>query len=446
MVRRARDAAIALLGLASACSRPPAEPTPREAAPLPPQRAKTGAPPPASRPADAGLRDRPTRRRPEGPLNVVLILVDSMRADMPWAGYPRDVAPTLTEMEKESVSYTRAHSISSYTAKSLGGLLSGKYPSSLPRTSHFFTSYSNETLFFPEVLEQAGVRSLAVHGHTYMGGKRNKGLAQGFHTWQLVRGLHWEMPKREWDVTSHKITPLATKLLDAVPADRRFFLYVHYMDPHHGYQNHAGSKRWGDRPRDRYDAEMFYTDGWLKKLVDHLRARADWSETVVVVSADHGDAFGEHGQTRHAFTLWETVTHVPLFFYNLPGAPARRIDEPRSHIDLAPTILDLMGAPPSPDLVGESLVGELYGAEPTRRPVLLDLPKDDTNPELRAVIDGDHKLIVSGKGFRRQLFNLAEDPGELVDLARKDPAKLEHMKGVFEATWGKVPFVRRGAL
>jgi choline-sulfatase len=382
----------------------------------------------------------PSTARPAGPFNVVLILVDSMRADMPWAGYPRPIAPVLTELEKQCTSYTRAYSISSVTAKSIGGLLGAKYPSTLKRNGFFDTTYSRDNVFFPELLADRKITVLGAHAHTYMGGPGNKGLDQGFKAWRLVKGLTYDM-RHDRDVTSQKLTPLAIEMLGTVPADSNFFLYAHYMDPHHDYVAHKEAPDFGKKARDIYDQEVFYTDLWIGKLLDHLKAQPYWEKTVVIVSADHGEAFGEHGQYRHAFEIWNSLTHVPLFI-RVPGGNARRIEVPRSHIDLPATILELMGVEQNADYPGKSLVPELYGAAPEARPVLLDLPADNSNPERRAVIDGRYKLLVFGSDQRFDLYDLENDPGELKNLARDDPETLARMKALYEKTWGKIARIK----
>jgi arylsulfatase A-like enzyme len=368
----------------------------------------------------------------------LLILVDSMRADMPWAGYERPIAPNLTELEKQSVSYTRGYSVSSYTAKSVAALLAGKYPSALKRSGYFFTKYPDANLFFPELLTAASVHTFSAQAHAYM--KRGSGLDQGFAEWQVVSGITFDA-QTDNHVTSHKLTPLAIELLERAPKDKRFFAYLHYMDPHDQYVKHAEAPNFGNKLRDRYDQEVFYTDLWIGKLLDYCRKQPWWDKTVVVVSADHGEAFGEHNMHRHAFELWNVLTHVPLFL-RVPGAAPRRIDEPRSHIDLAPTILELTGVSAEHDFVGQSLVPELFGEAPARRPVLLDLPADSNNPERRALIDGDHKLLVFGNGWRFDLFDLKQDPAEKNDLDKTEPERLAEMKALYQSLWSKVPSVK----
>jgi arylsulfatase A-like enzyme len=271
--------------------------------------------------------------------------------------------------------------------------------------------------------------------------KPGNGLDQGFENWKVVEGISFDS-KTDNHVTSHKLTPLAIEMLTAVPRGKRFFMYLHYMDPHDQYMSHQEAPKFGNKPRDRYDQEMFYTDLWIGKLIEHCKKQPWWEDTAVVVSADHGEAFGEHKMARHAFELWDMLTQVPLFV-RLPGVEARRIDVPRGHIDLAPTLLELTGVSAEHDFVGKSLVPELYGAEkPEPRPVVLDLPADSNNPERHALVFGDYKLLVFERGWRKDLYNLAEDPGETTDLAKKEPEKFSEMVALWEKTWAGIAKVK----
>src|SRR3954469_15081676 len=108
--------------------------------------------------------------RPPGPasnLNVLLITIDALRADMPWAGYPRPIAPRLTALEQRAVSYTHAYALSSYTSMSLGGMLGGRYPGEMKRDGYFFGTYHPSNVMFPELLQAAGIKTLSAHAHLY---------------------------------------------------------------------------------------------------------------------------------------------------------------------------------------------------------------------------------------------------------------------------------------
>ncbi|MEO7112543.1 MAG: sulfatase-like hydrolase/transferase, partial [Polyangiaceae bacterium] len=123
-----------------------------------------------------------------GPYNILFITIDSMRADMPWAGYPRAIAPNLTALAARSTVYTHAYSISSYTSKSVAGMLSGKYPSELARTGVFFTKYDASNTFMCETLEKQAIPCVAAEAHAYLK-PGYAGLDQGFHSWKIVDGL-----------------------------------------------------------------------------------------------------------------------------------------------------------------------------------------------------------------------------------------------------------------
>jgi choline-sulfatase len=377
---------------------------------------------------------------PPGPLNVILLSIDSMRQDMPWNGYPKPIAPNLTRLAEESVVYSHAYSVSSYTAKSVAAFMASRYPSSLYRSGYFFTDYAKSNVFVGEALKDHGIRTMGIHSHLYFG--RGKQLDQGFDVWEMVPGISFDATTDK-NVTSNKMTDLGIKVLgDPANTGKPFFAWLHYMDPHDEYNKHEESPDFGKGNRARYDSEVFFTDLHVGRLLEFAKKQAWWDKTAVIVTADHGEAFGEHGMYKHAFWLWEVLTRVPLVVH-APGASPARIDAKRSHVDLAPTILDLGGvkdAPPS--FVGKSLVPEIYGSEKPgdRDPIVLDLPEDSHNPEIRAILLGSLKLIMYD-GSRSELYDLAADPDELHDLAKTEPEKLAQMKAAEALARSKIPFV-----
>jgi len=366
----------------------------------------------------------PAPRRPE-PLNVILLTVDSLRIDVPWLGYERPIAPNLTALARDSVVYTNAYAASSYTAKSVATMLSGRFASSLYRDGRFFTRYAPSNRFLAEILGERGIRTLAWHGHSYFG--RKSGFEQGFDEWRLVPGLRFD-PETDNDVTSDKMTALGRELLEAsANTGRQFFAWAHYMDPHDQYLLHPEAPVFGKKARDRYDAEIWFTDHHLGKLLEWARTQPWWEKTAIIVTADHGEAFGEHEMYKHAFELWEVLVRVPLFVH-APGVKARKIEERRSHVDLAPTILELMGIESPREFQGRSLGPELFGGAPDRRePILCELAEDSHNPPRRAAIQGDFKLIEFERG-RTALYDLSKDPGERENLEKGRPAELAAMK------------------
>jgi choline-sulfatase len=423
----------------AACSKAPGDHPPPATSSASAGSARSAAPPgllPPDPSASAATPSAGTPRRP--PRNVLLLTVDSLRTDVPWQGYGRPIAPNLTALSERAAIYSRAYAGSSYTAKSVATFLSGRYPSTLYRDGRFFTRYAEGNRFLAELLAERGIRSSAWHGHLYFG--RNSGFEQGFSTWKLVPGIKFD-PETDNDVTSEKMTALGIEIL-GTPGNTKepFFAWAHYMDPHDQYLKHAEAPDFGKKARDRYDSEIWYADHFIGKLLEFAATKPWWQNTVVIVSADHGEAFGEHGMYKHAFELWEVLTRVPLFLAG-PGIQPRRIEERRSHIDLAPTILELMGAPVPADMHGQSMLPELEGAAPgSREPILTELSEDSHNPPRRAIIAGDWKLIEFERG-RHELFNLATDPGETRDLAKSEPAELRRMKALLDAKYQRLPTI-----
>ena len=395
-------------------------------------------PEPTTAPTVAPTAVAPEAEAKKKPMNVLLITIDSMRHDMPWHGYSADIAPNLTKLAEESVVYENAYAISSFTSKSVGALLSGRYPSTLYRGCTFFTDYSLANEFFPEILQKHGVKTLAGHAHLYF--ERSKNLRQGFDTWRLVDGLTWNAETDE-SVTSEKMTDMAKEMLGGMKAGEPFFAWFHYMDPHDKYVRHESSPNFGHRARQLYDNEVHHTDGHVQRLFDWGKTQPWWNDTAIIVSADHGEAFGEHDMWKHAFALWEVLTKVPLIV-KVPGAKPQRIAERRSQLDLAPTILDLLGVEPPSTMVGKSLVPELVeGQKPeVREPILLDLPADSFNPPTKAILLGDYKLI-RDPGDKYKLYKVSDDPGETRNLfGQKDHREaFEQLKKALEDAWAKQP-------
>ncbi|MCA9633532.1 MAG: sulfatase, partial [Myxococcales bacterium] len=331
---------------------------------------------------------------PRAAQNVLLVLVDSLRWDMPWAGYPRDIAPWMTRFEARSVSYTRAYALSATTARSVAGLLASRYPAEMKRNGYFFTRWYPENEFLAEILESKGSHSFGTHAHAYF--FPQSGLDQGVTDHRLLPGTFLKNTS-EKNVTSERLYALAKQQLEAAREARSrsgkpFFGYVHFMDPHSPYVPHPDLPAFGSQPRDLYDSEVRYTDEWVGKLIDLALAGGD---TSVILSADHGECFGEHGHLKHGYELWEELIRVPLMIH-VPGVAPRRIATPRSHLDLAPTILELMGYPRGEAMRGVSLVGELEGAAARARPVIADLTRDNLQDRRRALIDGRLKLLATG--------------------------------------------------
>ncbi len=359
---------------------------------------------------------------------------------MPWAGYDKPIAPNLTQLAKESVVYKNHRSVSSYTARTVATLMTGRYASTLYRTGVFFTNYFDSNQWITETMQSKGIRTMAVHAHLYF--DRAPGLKQGFDEYKMVPGLTWNSQTDE-SVTSEKsISAMIELLKNPENTKGQFFMWSHLMDPHDKYVQHKESPDFGKKNRGRYDSEVWFTDMWIGKLLEFAKTQPWYEDTAIIVSADHGEAFGEHDMYKHAFEIWDVLTRVPLII-KAPGAEPQVIEALRNHVDIAPTIVDLMGLEALEEFQGSSLVPEVYGEEPkSREPILLELAEDTNNPARRGIVMGDYKLIVFENGWKKMLFNLKDDPDELKDLAKAEPEKLKELYELLKAEFKKLPVVK----
>lgn len=419
-------------------------------------------PAPVAASADAGAL------KPKQSFNVILLTVDTLRPDLGFMGYDKPTSPNLDKVAEKATVFERAYSMASYTGKAVGPMLIGKYPSeTLTDFSHFNTYYDGN-VFVAERLRDAGVRTFGGMCHWYF--KNPTGLKQGFDVWD-TSAIPPGMGDNDTVVTSDRMADLALKLLkrpenvigasadddDAgAPGDvdggagkpHRFFAWFHFFDPHAQYVAHEGSPDFPAKgsfgpSRNLYDQEIWYTDKHIGRVLDYIASQPWADETAIVMTADHGEAFYEHGMLWHGSEIWEELVHVPLFVY-VPGAEPRRVSQKRSHIDIAPTILELMGVPlPEDDsLRGRSLLADVYlpkNTEHEERDVYIDMPPGPFNGVKRAIITGPSpgmKLIHSG-GFNYQLFDLSADPDEKKDLS-SDKERLKAAIGAMNGVRGRL--------
>jgi arylsulfatase A-like enzyme len=199
---------------------------------------------------------------------------------------------------------------------------------------------------------------------------------------------------------------VAIKRLEQKDTEGPFFLYLHFMDPHEPY-NAAG----GQGPAfERYLREVALCDASIAALVRALGRRGFTRRTALIISADHGEAFGQHNTPTHGGALYEELVRVPLIIH-VPGARARQVDTPVSLMDIGPTVLDLMGLSTPGSYMGQSLVPYLRGATPVlTRPIVSDTAR------IRAMVMGDYKVIEDDTRGSQEIYDLSRDPGELDNL------------------------------
>jgi arylsulfatase A-like enzyme len=265
-------------------------------------------------------------------------------------------------------------------------------------------------------------------------------LSQGIDEWDTSAKPQEGQGDNDTSVTSTALSNAAIALLKKPQnTSGRFFMWLHYFDPHAQYMPHegapdflAGGTGGAAAVRALYDGEVWFTDRELGRVLDFI-AKQPWGErTAIIVTSDHGEAFGDHDMSWHGVDLWEILVRVPLVIY-VPGATPHHVRERRGHIDLVPTILALMHVDAAPgDLSGTSLVPEIYGKAPyEERDVLLDMPIGPYTLMRRALVTPSGMKIVHLGGTSYQLYDLNADPDEKSDLAGDD-AKLDPLKQALE--------------
>jgi len=296
----------------------------------------------------------------------------------------------------------------------------GRYGSETHRGWLHFNRFTREDVFVSERLQKAGIHTVSVQGHWYF--FKNYGMERGYDVIDS-RATPADQPI-EGDRSSN-----GDALSDRIIAElerpelesQQFFLWSHYIDAHAEYVPHPEFD-FGHRGRELYDGELAFVDHHFGRVLDALAKRPFAERTVVIVTSDHGEAFGEHGLYRHGFELWEELVRVPLIVY-VPGVEPRRIAVRRGAIDIVPTILELFGldTPPANEtgaLRGVSLLPDVLappGYAPKPRVVYIDMPAGPYNDSREAYIEDDMKVITSGPRALG-LFDLKADPGEKKDL------------------------------
>ncbi len=401
-------------------------------------------PAPVATPASAVAKSSPHPTRAVTPdLNIVFITIDTLRIDLGFMGYAKPVSTNLDRLAARGVVFDRAYAMASYTGKSIGPMLIGKYPSETLRDGGHFNTYASQNTFFAERVKKAGFKTFGAASHWYFAAW--SGLTQGFDDFDLSAKPPSGQGDTDTSTTSKELADVALhQLARKANTSGRFFAWYHFFDPHAQYMPHEGAPDFrGDAKggsaimKAQYEGEVWFTDKHVGRILDFIAAQPWGERTAIVVTADHGETFAEHGMSFHGVDVWEPLVRVPLLVY-LPGAAAHHVPVKRGHIDLVPTLMDVAGLEKAGDgeLSGESMLDDLLaapGEDFAERNVSIDMPPGPYTGLRRGILTGKTpgmKLVSSG-GAQYQLFDLTADPGELEDLAG-DPAKLAPVVDAFQ--------------
>jgi arylsulfatase A-like enzyme len=349
--------------------------------------------------------------------DVVLVTIDTLRADhLSSYGYERKTSPNLDAIAAQGTRFAHGWAHAPSTRYSMPAIMTGRLPLDVPYdySAGGWPGISPSATTIAELLAARGFTTGAIASYHYFSGH---GFEQGFQSFDNSNArLHAdgnEGPAHSHGSSARENTDKAVAFVEA-HAQQRFFLWLHYYDPHYDYMAHAEAPKWGDGDVDRYDQEIFYTDLHLGRLVAELKVRGVWDKTVIVVTGDHGEGFGEHGVFEHGYHLYAAQTQVPLII-RVPGLAPRVSETPAGHVDILPTLANLAGAPATAEMMGHSLVDVLSGAPDVDRPVWQQLSYENNN-EMRAAASARCHVIYDVSPVTGwELYRVDDDPMETRD-------------------------------
>jgi arylsulfatase A-like enzyme len=418
--------------------------------------------------------------------NVLLIVLDTVRADaLSCYGGPAGLTPRLDALAAEGTLYERAFAQASWTLPSHASLFTGLLPSA-HRTTAEHQSLDDRFTTLAKLLAEHGYRTFGYSNNLYASGRHN--LAQGFQEFRAVpfgrtwpRELLAEQVRarlQEADYGAEDTTRTLRRWIDeAVSSDHTFFLFANYMEAHASYGVTPRRREalpqgvsLGDVPRSwrdidhyaagtlsipprgfehiraLYHSDVAYLDERIGELMAHLRNTGILDETLVIVTSDHGEHFGDHALFGHRFSLYNALLHVPLIIRYPPAfEPGSREPSVVSLVDLFPTVLDVTGIQweNGPPIAGRSLLkpsGTRYTVAELAAPLQALIPlvrlsfTFDAAPRLRrlkCIQSAEAKYIWASDG-QHELYDLRSDPEEQNNLIAERPEQAAALKAELE--------------
>jgi arylsulfatase A-like enzyme/Flp pilus assembly protein TadD len=366
--------------------------------------------------------------------NIVLVTMDTTRADrMGFLGSKRGLTPHLDALAKQGTVFTRAYSQAPITTVSHATILTGTYPP-YHGVNDFSEPLPENIPALAELLRRQGYHTAAFVGSLIL--DPVNGMAPGFNRgfdhydagYRLRRGKedrYSTLERRAEQVIARALAWLEQN------SSGPFFLWVHVFDPHEPYEAPGVyGRKYAKAP---YDGEIAYTDAQVGKLLETLRARGLFKNTLIAVASDHGEAFGEHGEYTHGVFLYDTTIHVPLLIkFHAGHWASQKYDGRVSLVDLAPTILAAVGIPEPKEMQGRDLI-PLLGRPPA------DLPSYAETQYTRRAFGWSALFTLRAENFlfvrapRPELYDSAADPEASRDLSQARRAEVQLLERQLDA-------------
>jgi arylsulfatase A-like enzyme/cytochrome c-type biogenesis protein CcmH/NrfG len=367
-------------------------------------------------------------------LNVVLITIDTQRADhLGCYGYKQIKTPNIDALAAEGTRFDRTFAVVPVTLPSHSSMLTGTYP--MFSGKHDFSGNKLGPLqpTLASALKQDGYQTGAVIGAAVLDSRF--GLNRGFDFYYD----HFDFSRLDeanLDQMERPANVVADAALDwlAKNSQKKFFLWMHLYDPHFPYNPPEPYRHeYASHP---YDGEIAFADEQVGRLFRYLKDKGIYKNTLIVLCGDHGESLGEHGEKTHGFFIYNSTMHVPLIIRLPDNAQSKVVTDPVSLVDLMPTVLETLGVPIPAQVQGHSLLAAIRAersddqhARTNRERTLYAetfLPRIHFNwSELRGTENAKYHFIDAP---RPELYDLANDPGEVHNLFHDKKAVSEEMR------------------
>jgi arylsulfatase A-like enzyme len=347
---------------------------------------------------------------------VVLVTIDTLRADHVGSyGAAHAHTPHLDTVAAEGVRFEVAVSPAPLTLPSHASLMTALDPPDHGVRHNAIHRLGDGIPTLAEHLDAAGYFTAAFVGSLVL--DRRFGLARGFDVYDDAMVGRVSAKVGFAERPADRVVDAALAWLDGAPD--RFFLWLHFYDPHANYKPPPGfASAFASRP---YAGEIAFTDAQLGRLVRELRGRWPGGGTLLVVTSDHGESLGEHGEATHSYSIYDATQLVPLLMSG-PGVPrGREVASPVRLVDVAPTLLALAGADPLPEVAGRDLRPLIDGSEADERAAYLETLATRIDYGWSPLLGLRTERFKYIRAPRPELYDLRDDPAERRDLAAAEP-------------------------